>query len=234
MLPPELCEALAEDLDQLIRLHDRELDAETLAALRQAGFPGNLALVPEEGRALLHEGLIAAPSVESLAADYAAIYLTGALGASPCESVWVSDEHLNCEAPMFELADLYAAHGFGVSDRRRRYDDHLVCQLQFLRHLVSRCPVDAAAICSVVDEHLGVWVGEFSARVAARSESPFYAGLALLTAGWLNLARVLVAEISGVACPTREAIDAKLRTRRAAHAADVAPIRFMPGVGPAV
>jgi len=65
MLPPELCEALAEDLDQLIRLHDRELDAETLAALRQAGFPGNLALVPEEGRALLHEGLIAAPSVES-------------------------------------------------------------------------------------------------------------------------------------------------------------------------
>ena len=40
----ELRAALAEDIDQLIRLHDRELDGETLAALRAADFPGGFAL----------------------------------------------------------------------------------------------------------------------------------------------------------------------------------------------
>jgi hypothetical protein len=42
----ELFAALADDLEQLIRLHDRELDAETLAALRAAEFPHGLALPP--------------------------------------------------------------------------------------------------------------------------------------------------------------------------------------------
>ena len=48
----ELFAALADDLEQLIRLHDRELDAETLAALRSADFPHGLALPPagEAGR----------------------------------------------------------------------------------------------------------------------------------------------------------------------------------------
>ncbi len=238
MLPHELCEALAEDIDQLVRLHDRELDAETLAALRQAGFPDNLALVPEEGAALVRESLRGvlnhSSDFDALAADYAAIYLTGACGASPCESVWLSDEHLHCEAPMFELAGLYAAYGLAVADRRRRYDDHLVCQLLFLRHLLLRATVDAAAIAAFLDEHPGLWIGDFAARVAARSGSPFYAGLALLTAGWLHRVRDLVAEPGGVPRPSREAVEARLRVRRSAHVAEVAPIRFVPGTGPVV
>ena len=44
----ELRAALAEDLDQLIRLHDRELDGDTLAALKTAHFPDGLALAPAD------------------------------------------------------------------------------------------------------------------------------------------------------------------------------------------
>jgi hypothetical protein len=32
------------------------------------------------------------------------IYLTGAFGASPCESYWLSDDHLVCQDAMFDCA----------------------------------------------------------------------------------------------------------------------------------
>ena len=49
----EFSDALLEDLDQLIRLHDRELDAETLKALKVADFPAGLALGPDNEIAAL-------------------------------------------------------------------------------------------------------------------------------------------------------------------------------------
>ena len=44
----ELFAALADDLAQLIRLHDREIDADVLVALRQVDFPHQLALPANE------------------------------------------------------------------------------------------------------------------------------------------------------------------------------------------
>jgi hypothetical protein len=41
-----LLEALADDAESLAALHDRELTAETMAALRAIGFPANLGLLP--------------------------------------------------------------------------------------------------------------------------------------------------------------------------------------------
>jgi TorA maturation chaperone TorD len=73
-------------------------------------------------------------SLDELAADYAAIYLNNSLGASPYESVWLSDDHLACAAPMFELRELYAAAGLRAADWRSRFDDHFVLQLQYLQH----------------------------------------------------------------------------------------------------
>ena len=238
MLPRELREALIEDLGQLVRLHDRELDAETWAAMQETAFPDNLALLPGAGRELLRESLREIPThpglLEALAVDYAAIYLTGALGASPCESVWVSEEHLNCESPMFELAQLYADHGLRIADRCRRYDDHLVCQLQFLQHLLSREDGDPAAMANFIDEHLGYWIADFAGRVAMRCDAPFYAGLAMLTAAWIDRLRDCLAELMSQERPSRAAVAAKLAARRSVAIQSVAPIRFMPGTGPSL
>ena len=76
--------------------------------------------------------------MDDLAADFAAIYLTGALGASPYESYWLSDDHLICQDAMFDMRTLYAEAGLKVPDWRMRPDDHLVFQLQFLARLLSR------------------------------------------------------------------------------------------------
>ena len=75
--------------------------------------------------------------LDELAADYAAIYLNNRFGASPYESVWLSDEHLACDRSMFELREIYAAAGWQVSDWRSRFDDHLVLQLQYLRQVLA-------------------------------------------------------------------------------------------------
>lgn len=103
-------------------------------------------------------------SLDGLAADFAAIYLNNSLGASPYESVWLSDDHLACAAPMFELRDLYAAAGLQAADWRNRFDDHFVLQLQYLRHILVDPGIDLKSAARFIDEHLGYWFPDFARR----------------------------------------------------------------------
>lgn len=226
--------ALAEDLEQLIRLHDRELDAETLAALVQADFPGGLALLPDGDAwpaacANMAAALAAGETLDNLAADYAAIYLNNSLSASPYESVWLDDDHLACQHAMFELREIYAAAGFQVADWRRRYDDHLVLQLQYLSHLLRNPAVRPEMMALFVDEHLGYWLPDFARRVALHCATSFYAALAELTYLWLVGFRHLISQINGLPLPDRQATGERIQRKRALDKAEVAPIRFMPG-----
>jgi TorA maturation chaperone TorD len=210
VLDSEFCVALGEDLDQLTRLHDRELDGATLAALRAAGFPACLALLPADEVATRSGANFAAALAElpdppsahvfdELAADYAAIYLNNRLGASPCESVWLDDDHLVCQQPMFELREIYAAAGLGV------------------------------AMANFIDEHVGYWFPNFARRVADTCHTPLYAALAELTHVWLCGFRELLDEMCGCPVPPREEITARINRKLARDKAEVAPIRFMPG-----
>jgi hypothetical protein len=142
-LSTELVAALAEDTSTLALLHDMELTPSVLAALKEVGFPANLGLFPAGEASLgsfemMSTAVASLPEIpdavllDELAADFAAIYLTGSFGASPCESYWLSDDHLVCQDAMFDLRKLYAEHGLAVPDWRKRPDDHLVFQLQFL------------------------------------------------------------------------------------------------------
>jgi TorA maturation chaperone TorD len=144
-VPPnqDFGDAIAEDAEALAALHDRELSADLIAALHEARFPECLGLLPVHREAisawrLMTECLddvtdpVDARQLDELAAEYAAIYLTGAHGASPCESVWTDDDRLVCQAAMFELRDLYAARGLVTPNWRQRPDDHLVTQLLFV------------------------------------------------------------------------------------------------------
>ena len=241
-MAPELCLALADDLAQLIRLHDRELDALTLEALGQVDFPLNLALPSAYAAGQQAYGALAsavqaltptAACLDELAADYAAIYLNHAIGASPYESVWLDDDHLACQGPMFELRERYAAAGLQVADWRQRYDDHLVCQLAYLQRCLEKArageAMDWADLAAFIDEHIGYWLPDFARRVSGQGGTAFYAGLAEVTYVWLELCRELLGEIHGLPRPERASLDQRIRRKSARDKAEVAPIRFMPG-----
>ena len=230
----DLSAALADDLDQLIRLHDRELDAEILIALQDAKFPDGLALLPQGavGEAActnMAAALREPPLLDELAADFAAIYLNNCFGASPYESVWLSDDHLACAEPMFELRALYAAAGLQVADWRNRFDDHFVLQLHYLRHRLAMATVDPENLANFIDEHIGYWFPEFARRVALQCDTAFYAALAELTHVWLIRCRQLLAELYDLPVPSRQTIAARINKKMVRDKAEVAPLRFMPG-----
>ncbi len=243
-MSPVIAEAIADDAEMLAALHDRELTAETIAALRDAGFPGCLGLMPATPEAVaawraMEAGLASLPvrpnaeDLDLLASEYAAIYLTGAYGASPCESVWTDDDHLMCQRAMFEWRDLHAAAGLAAADWRQRPDDHLVLQLLHIAHVARRVTTaefddDWRSLARTLDEHTLRWLPEFAARVAARSESPFYAALAVLTAAWTETLRDLLATLLREPRPSREEIEARLAAARPS-VEEVQSVAFLPG-----
>lgn len=211
--------AAAEDLLTLALLHDRELDRGLVLSLWEHCYEDFLGLRLQgrrgsEALALLREGLTDLPTdlgsetLDRLAADYADIYLTYGLRASPCESVWLDQDNLRLQAPMFRVRDWYRRHGVTVEDWRKRSDDHLVHQLRFLSHLIGTegGRVDLTEAAGFMDEHLLQWIDRFAERVASRCATRVYAGLALLTAAYLDELRDLIADLLGTPRPLPEAL----------------------------
>jgi TorA maturation chaperone TorD len=187
--------ALAEDVDLLTRLADRELDGELICLLR-ARDPAEwfaLDLSGEEfdvARKLIVDGLAelsdppTTAQLDDLAAEYAAIHLVNGYDASPAESVWRDEDHLERQEAMFLAREWYARHGVKAPNWRVRADDHLVNELQFLALLLrgggSRDDLSEAA--RFLRDHLLVWTPLFADRVAARCRIQLYAGLTLAMA----------------------------------------------------
>lgn len=237
--------AAADDLRLLASLHDRELDGERIHALWLEGYEDFLGLrlmgaPAHRALGLLRAGLtdipssLGAESLDRLAADYADIYLTNGLRASPCESVWLDEDGLVMQGPMFDVRACYSRHGLAVPDWRRRSDDHLVHQLQFLAFLLApdegQEGADLTEVARFLDEHPLLWIDRFAERVAARCETRFYAGLALLTAAYLDELRGVLADLAQVPRPSPEEMEA--RRRPAVALAVPPPSTFVPGSGP--
>jgi len=186
----------AEDLRALAWLHACERPPQVLAELYANGFPATLTLVAPDDPSLRSmqaalEALatagrhgdapppIPASSEDELAADYAAIYLTYALRASPNESVWRDEDHLMLQEPTFAVRAFYHRHGLQAADWRQRADDHIVTELEFVAWLLEQGELKEAA--RFLKAHLLTWLPEFAARVTQRAATPFYAALAALT-----------------------------------------------------
>lgn len=234
-------ETVAQDLAMLSTLHHAELDDALLGDLARAGFPDHigLRLFGDEGMralALMSVALaeLSAPLSEAvrdeLAADYAAIYLTYAYHASPCESVWLDQENLAMQAPMFQVREFYKLFNLVAANWRTRPDDHLVLELQFLAALFRDShPLALPEAARFLDTHLLRWLPLFGKRVAARCATPFYAGAARLTAAYCDELRDLLAELLGEPRPSVDAVEASMRPRQVA---ETAPVTFSPGMSP--
>ena len=241
MLNAEIAAVLAEDVSTLAILQDRELSPMVLAGLQELSFPDNLGLLPHDeisrrAFAMMREVVASFPVtpgfiyMDDLAADFAAIYLTGALGASPYESYWLSDDHLICQDAMFDMRTLYAEAGLKVPDWRMRPDDHLVFQLQFLARQLNKAGKndDWRSIATFLDYHLLRWLPDFASRVVNRCDTPFYAALALLTDVWCLQLRGLIEQHLGEPRLTAKDIEERLNSQRIVEVKEV-PIRFVPG-----
>lgn len=234
--------AVAADLGLLAHLHDRELTQESAASLRNGPFAELLALaLPStaavDAFALLDQGIAELPlggdpsQLDRWAADYADIYLHHGARASPCESVWLDEDGLAMQEPMFQVRDWYRRYGLQVADWRMRTDDHLVCQLQFLGTLFEH-PQESALhdAATFLDEHTLRWLGQFAGRVSSRCATPFYAGLALLTALYLDEVRGVLERLLEYPRPTAEALEERLRGRAPPPVSCEVP--FVPGAAP--
>lgn len=242
------CQGAGEDLRLLADLHASELTLEQMRELQALQFPALLALdIPEQDFQLAAHVLQTtvqewpqeptAQVVDALATDFASIYLNGSLHAFPSESVWLDDEELTCQQPMFEVRECYQRYGLNAPNWRRMADDHLVNELLFVAHLLEQASdspaqqqplVEAARF---MDEHLLRWLLPFGRRVAQRCSTPFYASLALLTALYAEHIRDLLADILETPRESHAAIEARLKAQRTA-AATPQPMQYFPGVAP--
>jgi TorA maturation chaperone TorD len=237
--------AVAADLRTWALLHDRELDRETLEALRDGPAQGCLGLILRSEAArraldLLDSALAELPAqidpntLDDLAAEYANIYLTYAYRASPNESVWFDDDGLERQEAMFALRKVYRRHGLMAREWSKRSEDHLVLQLEFLAHVFEAVPpLEAGTLAAdFLDRHLLTWVGQFAGRVEERSASSVYVGLLLATAAYLEELRDLLAETTG---QERATLPAESRQDgRSANETDQARSdeAYLPGAGP--
>ena len=206
--------AIADDLRFLALLHDRELTEPILERLRDLPFQGCLRrrsdadlivdLCRQIDQALAQLSVpVDQAALDDLAADYAAIYLTHAFGTSPCASVWLDDDGLVRQQPMFAIRSFYRRYGLEMDHWNVRSDDHLVPQLQFLAHLHDlgshRARMDAVQF---MDHHILTWIDDFADRIAKRSKSAFYRPLIALTAAYLAEIRARLAEQTGIQRPS--------------------------------
>ncbi len=238
------CQAVTDDLSMLAVLHNVEPDAGLIDALRNCNFPEGLGLqLRSKGGLqvleLMEQALKAMPKqldkgvLDELAADYASIYLNYGIQASPEESVWIDDENLICQDTMFQVRSWYKRHGLAAPDWRKRPDDHLVLELNFISYLFADDPTEASfrEAAQFMDEHLLRWLTDFGTRVSQRCATPYFAGVATLTSAYCEELRDLLAETLNEPRPSREEIEDRMNTK---PEPEEVPVSFMPGMGPVV
>ncbi len=228
---------LADGLDVLIRFHDREVDAELLGELARydiaAGLvglfqgPAGQAAASDLKAALDNLGISPpAEALDALAIDYADLFLTHAYRVSPSASVWLTEDRLERQMPMFDVRDWYEHYHVSVPNWRIRADDHLVHELQFVTHLCRLGGEVALADAGrFLDLHVLPWAPEFCRRAAERVREPLYRAVMQLTLAALEDLRQTLEEATGKPRQVREALP--LDTQRTPDPEDVA---YMPGV----
>jgi hypothetical protein len=80
-----------------------------------------------------------------------------------------------------------------------------------------------------MDEHLLRWLEDFAGRVVTHCMTPFYAGLAALTAVYCDQLRDCLARILDEPRPAAEQIGQSPQPQPAVRET---PLRYMPGIAP--
>lgn len=211
----------SQGLRLLVRLHAEEPTAALLDMLRREPVGlGPLALDRDDSQqaaALVDEVVSDMPeritrrSIAPLAADFAAIQITGELRACPTEGPWL-EENLRADA-----ADSLLRWRIGLEadlcrpPLDRLADDHIAAELAVLAALLD-CGRTLDAV-RFLDRHPLRWVPDFCSRVATRCREPFFAGIAILTNAHLDDLRDRLGDLCGLPRPADDGSDVRRRRR---------------------
>ncbi len=142
----------------------------------------------------------AAEGHDALLHDYARLFLgPNHIVAKPYGSVWLEGQDTVMGDSTMAVLKLYEEGGFDMSEEFREVPDHIAVELEFLYLLIYReneaqrngqpeeREAKAALRKRLLDEHLGRWIGPFTAAVRAGAQSKFYRALAELTGRFIGL-----------------------------------------------
>lgn len=202
--------AIADDLELIALLHDREPSAALVDAMRACPLADQLTLrlagetswqALEAMRAALADlpTELDAATLDTLAVGYADVYLRHVYRAAPTESVWTTEDGLDRQGAMLDIRAEHAAHGLRMTDAAARPEDHLVMQLRFVAQLLAGARADPEAAAHFLDAHLLRWIHLFAARLVHTGAPPLFAAVAVLTACYLDEARRHLAALTDVA-----------------------------------
>jgi TorA maturation chaperone TorD len=131
---------------------------------------------------------------QDLLVDYTHLFLGPiATLAKPYGSVWLDNRSTLMQDSTMAVLELYAEGGFAIDDEFRDLPDHVAAELEFVYLLLFRqaeaCRNDDEKAASAngelarrfLDEHLGRWIGPFTAAVKSGAQTDFYRELADLT-----------------------------------------------------
>ncbi len=137
---------------------------------------------------------------ESLLLDYTRLFLGPThIIAKPYGSVWLDGEKSLMQDSTMAVEALYHEGGFEIGEDFRELPDHIAAELEFLYLLVYRVneahrnddPEALMAMTSLkkrfLGEHMGSWIGPFSAAARAGAQSGFYRELAELTERFIRM-----------------------------------------------
>lgn len=137
---------------------------------------------------------------EGLLPDYARLFLGPVdVIAQPYESAWREGSGASPGESALPILELYRAGGFEIGEGFHDLPDHVACELEYLylllhREAEGRALGDGEEVTEAIaarklllDEHLGRWIGPFTAAVAAGAQSAYYRELAALTARVVEL-----------------------------------------------
>ncbi len=142
----------------------------------------------------------AAEGLESLLLDYTRLFLGPThIIAKPYGSVWLEEQKTLMGHTTVAVQELYREGGFDIAEDFRELPDHVAAELEFLYLLIHReneahCNGKPEALNDIyglrrrfLDEHLGRWIGPFTAAMRAGTQSAYYRELAALTDRFVRL-----------------------------------------------
>jgi TorA maturation chaperone TorD len=185
----------------LAAVYRQELTSELLQQMKDNRFQEILSTLGIE----LSNGFFKKPEkelLESLAVDYAYLFLGPGKHISPHESVHHIKEGVQSGQLWGELTaevkKIIESSGLEYKSEFTGMPDHISVELEFMQHVVQReaqawkADDDKTALLCLknekefVDEHLSRWIPDFCEKVIKAAESPFYREMARLTRSFIE------------------------------------------------